>query len=193
MHQLQSPVPHHLQRYLADITRTMIAQRNQRYAPTITCQRGQAALITMLLVLGIGVTALVYSIRTPAKTSIENDNKTAAALALAKEALIGYAASAPNRPGALPCPDTDNDGSANGPSVGNGECTSYLGRLPWRTLALPDLRDGSGERLWYAISPVFRNWPTAGPFFPGVLNSDTPGALAITGITDPAIAIIFSP
>src|SRR5690606_298057 len=27
-----------------------------------------------------------------------------------------------------------------------------LGRLPWKTLGLPDLRDGHGERLWYAVS-----------------------------------------
>jgi hypothetical protein len=24
-----------------------------------------------------------------------------------------------------------------------------MGRLPWKTLRLPDLRDGHGERLWY--------------------------------------------
>jgi len=27
-----------------------------------------------------------------------------------------------------------------------------LGRLPWKTLGLPDLRDAFGERLWYAVS-----------------------------------------
>ena len=29
---------------------------------------------------------------------------------------------------------------------------SASGRLPWKTLGLPDLRDGHGERLWYAVS-----------------------------------------
>jgi hypothetical protein len=27
-----------------------------------------------------------------------------------------------------------------------------LGRLPWKTLGLPDVRDAFGERLWYAVS-----------------------------------------
>ena len=30
------------------------------------------------------------------------------------------------------------------------------GRLPWKTLAIPDLRDGAGERLWYAVSVRFK-------------------------------------
>jgi hypothetical protein len=170
----------------------MGSQVRPRSASSRMLQHGQAAIILLLLV-GLGVIALVYGMATPAKESIERDKKTAAALAHAREGLIGYAASAENRPGALPCPDTDNDGSANGPNVGTGQCTSYFGRLPWRTLGLPDLRDGSGERLWYALSPVFRNWPS--PPFPGVLNSETPGALTITGNTPATnvIAIVFSP
>jgi hypothetical protein len=61
--------------------------------------------------------------------------------------------------------------------------------LPWKQLGLPDLRDGRGERLWYALSDNFH----AGATPP--LNSDTKGTLTITG-TSPAsnvIAVIFSP
>jgi hypothetical protein len=36
-----------------------------------------------------------------------------------------------------------------------------LGRLPWKTLGLPDLRDGDGERLWYAVSSATRACSTA--------------------------------
>ncbi|MGH8744426.1 MAG: hypothetical protein ACREUY_09135, partial [Burkholderiales bacterium] len=68
-------------------------------------------------------------------------------------------------------------------------CVSLIGRLPWYTLGLPDLRDGSGERLWYALSDNFH----AGATFP--LNSDTMGQLTVTG-GSPAtnvVAIVFSP
>ena len=70
-------------------------------------------------------------------------------------------------------------------------CPSELGRLPWRTLGLPDPRDGSGERLWYAVSRDYSRNPAGAP----PLNSDTPGPLTVTG-TAPAndvIAIVFAP
>src|SRR5262249_1597874 len=147
-------------------------------------QRGQAMLLSVLL-LGVGVSAIVFSFVTPAKTAIESDKKTAAALKQARDALIGRAAADQTIPGSLPCPDTDDDGSAE--LFAGNQCPAYLGRLPWRTLGLPDLRDGSGERLWYALSPNFRDDSSASP-----LNSDTAGQLAITGITPAAnvIAII---
>jgi hypothetical protein len=111
-------------------------------------------------------------------------------LALAKEALIGYAAADTNRPGNLPCPDVDNDGqlTMNVDFIGNN-CTSPIGRLPWKTLGLTDLRDGAGEHLWYAVARTF--WSTRND----PINSDTAGDLIITGTTalNNAIAILFAP
>jgi len=88
----------------------------------------------------------------------------------------------------LPCPDLDNDGVAD--LFAGNNCPGYVGRLPWRTLGLPDLRDGSSERLWYALSPNFRDHPSAQP-----LNSESSGQLAVTGNTPAAnvIAIVFAP
>src|SRR5205085_490476 len=84
---------------------------------------------------------------------------TERALAQAREALIAYAAERPIDaavgPGYLPCPDADDDGWAEttcGSLSGHLGQAERLGRLPWKTLGLPDLRDGSGERLWYAVS-----------------------------------------
>ncbi len=159
-------------------------------------QRGQAALITVLLVLGAGAAAFVYALATPARITIESDKKTAAARAQAKEALIGYAARNPNQPGILPCPDSDNDGSADSPCGATG--VTAVGRLPWKTLGLPDLRDGSGECLWYAVSANFKNSGTSGP---STLNSDSAGTLVIndTGGTpvysgsNAVLAIVFAP
>ena len=83
--------------------------------------------------------------------------RTEAALAAARDALIGYAVSYPDQhagrhgPGYLPCPDTSGNGSPNTPCP-----AASLGRLPWRRLGLHDPRDGAGERLWYALDRRFR-------------------------------------
>jgi hypothetical protein len=57
-------------------------------------------------------------------------------------------------------------------------------------MGIEDLRDASGERLWYALSYNFRkNFGTT------VINSDTPGQLNVTG-TAPAsnvVAVLFAP
>jgi hypothetical protein len=147
-------------------------------------------LLTVLL-LGVGVSVIVYNFVRPAKQSIERDRITAAALAQARDALIGRAAADNTRPGSLPCPDVDNDGALimGIDYGGGGACTSNIGRLPWRTLGLPDLRDGSGERLWYAVSNNFQDASGV------TINSETAGQLTITGTTPAAnvIGIVFAP
>ena len=150
-----------------------------------------AALVTAAT--AITVTALN---RSSQNVHIARDKITAAALAQAKEALIGRAVTDENRPGSLPCPDTNNDGTAELFSGTN--CPSYIGRLPWRTLGMPDISDGSRERLWYALSNRFRDNAAAEP-----INSDTLGNRAVYTpgtqydqagnlLTEQAIAIIFS-
>jgi hypothetical protein len=110
------------------------------------------------------------------------------AFAKAKEALVARAVMDDNRPGSLPCPDTDNDGVAQ--LFAGNQCPSYLGRLPWRTLDLPDVRDGDGERLWYVLSRTHRDHAAAEP-----INTDTLGELAVNGNppATQALAILVSP
>lgn len=107
-------------------------------------------------------------------------DKSRLVLAEAKQALLAYATqnfTAINcgtncpRPGDLPCPDLDNDGEAE------GSCNTQnnrLGRLPWKTLGLNDLKDGDGESLWYAVSDRYKNNPRVLP-----LNSDTNGSISL--------------
>lgn len=146
-------------------------------------QHGQTVLILAILIF-LGTATAIFSIASSNKASMEADRKTAEAMTRAKDALIGYAATHSSRPGTLPCPDINNDGQTDTPCSTN---TTRIGRLPWKSLGLPDLRDGAGERLWYAVSNTFKNSPVT-----GILNSDALGELTVDGTTG-VIAVIFSP
>jgi hypothetical protein len=145
------------------------------------------------MLIGIAAALLVYGMIDTNKLAIKRAKDTETALAQAKQALIGRAWADANRPGSLPCPDTDNDGVAQSPFP--TDCPSYIGRLPWRTLGLPDPRDGDGERLWYAVTREFATNPTnpwCAPTCP--LNTDNNGQITITGTAAATnvIAIVFS-
>ncbi len=145
--------------------------------------------MVMLVIVVLGAAAILVNSLSSTGLRNERDKITADALAQAKEALIGMALTYSDYPGSLPCPDTDNDGDADG--GGNGiDCSSYIGRLPWKTLGLPDLRDATGERLWYTLSRNVRRYASAHP-----LNSETTGTLSITGTYTASnlMAIIFAP
>ena len=149
-------------------------------------QRGAALLIFMLIVVIAALSFLLN--RLAIHSTARDDQATMQTLALAKEALIGWSASYPSRPGMRPCPeDPDFIGNPLKEGDANSNCTSpnpVVGRLPWRALGLPDLRDDAGERLWYALSPGFRTSP---------INSNTPAQLTVDDIANTAVAIIFSP
>lgn len=152
-----------------------------------------AALMVMLVIMVMGTATFLVSSLSKSALSTVRQETTSAALAQAKEALIGYAASDDNRPGELPCPDINDDGviTITGPDAdySGSNCISLVGRLPWKTLGLPDLRDAAGERLWYAVSdPFHANASNA-------LNSDTAGTLSVSGniTANNVIAILFAP
>ncbi|HLX23031.1 MAG TPA: hypothetical protein VKR38_06780 [Usitatibacter sp.] len=118
-------------------------------------------LAALLLVLLVGTAFALQLAR--AAGSGQRDRITERALAEAREALIAYAADrsidAIVGPGYLPCPDLDDDGWAEstcGSLAGDSGQAQRLGRLPWKTLGIPDLRDGHGERLWYAVSSKYK-------------------------------------
>ena len=164
--------------------------------------------MVMLVIIIIGSAAFLVSALSLSGQQIERDKITADALAQAKEALIGYAvrvkissstlANQP-RPGDLPCPDTDNNGISGDTTYTTCDLQSQrIGRLPWKTLGLPDLRDSSGERLWYAVSNNFKNNTRT-----SLLNSDTPGTITIrssdgnvindASLGNGAVAVIIAP
>jgi hypothetical protein len=155
-------------------------------------QHGAVALL-FLLVLTTAVLGIFVSSISSSAIQVDREKQTAAALAQAKEALIGRAANDENRPGTLPCPDMDDDGDAESPlfSPGNHCPGGYIGRFPWRTLDVPDLRDGAGERLWYVVASTYRDAEAAEPVNPFV----TPGELTLDdpGGSDRYAALIVAP
>jgi hypothetical protein len=157
-------------------------------------EKGAVVAVMVALLLLIGVYFMFGSVNLAA-VRVDRDRVTNETLRRAKEALIAYAVADPNRPGELPCPDVNNDGQVTVAAdyVGSN-CASLIGRLPFMTLGLPDLRDDSGERLWYAVSDDFHANGTV------ALNNDTAfragnTSLRITGMqsANNLVAIVFAP
>ena len=141
-------------------------------------------LINLVFLLSMAFVA--YSIRglSPVSSLAYKQQKTQQALEEAKQAVIGWAALQAT-PGQLPCPEdvtlvgTLNEGSAK------SSCNALpaLGRLPWKSLGIGDIRDGNGDKLWYVISAGFRSSP---------INLNTQAQLSVDGVANAAVAIIFS-
>jgi hypothetical protein len=165
--------------------------RNQENFPLHHNQQHGQALLLLVLILS-AISASLFSVITYRDPQRLIDAKTEKALAHAKQALVDYASTIPNSPitnrvGVLPCPDITNDGHSDTPC---NSLASQIGRLPWATIRSPDLRDGSGERLWYAVSHKFKK---DDPVYP--LNSNAVGQLTVTGVAPASniIAIVFAP
>lgn len=155
-------------------------------------------LIGLVFILLLASAGLILSILDAKGIQRERDKKTLAALAQAKVALIGWSAANATMPGSLPCPDSNNTGVAGSCGTSSG----IIGRLPWKTLGLSDLRDGDGECLWYALSPVYRNTlAVSSRTGSNVLNSQVAAKITVHGNTgaalstpiNPVIAVIIAP
>jgi hypothetical protein len=174
------------------------------------------ALVVLVAVIGFLLIGVLLGVARGSAIETERQKRNAQTLAKAKEALIAYAVAVQpdtlaKRPGDLPCPDLDNDGDAEATC---SNASTRVGRLPWRTLGLSDLRDADGERLWYALSTNFRRSTVnqcEHPGDPACLNSETPGTITVRDasgvivsdgttlannpsvVPSGAIAVIFAP
>lgn len=196
----------------------MKSSLDPRAKQPIRFARKQSGYALLLVVVGLVIGSLAYLTSNLNTNSVRHsrDEITRQALAEAKQALIGWSATHGLQPGALPCPDTNGDGyadtdiaPANGAidtintpaddmtrrtnALSGGYCKTTVrrvGRLPWKTLGLSELRDGAGEPLWYALSDSFRRLGSRS------INSNTQGQLEVQqqgGGSSKVIAIIFSP
>lgn len=187
---------------------------SQRSTP-LQHQRG-AVLLIMLIILIAGASAMLLRSLNSSTMRLERDKVTADALTQAKQVLIGYAITYGDRnpnnvSGYLPLPDlgssrnnimTPGEGYAAGNFSGNSKNLTVIGRLPWRKLGLPPIRDSEGECLWYAVSGSFQdiqkanvlNWDSVGHFDAYSSNGTAAGTLSTTGANQAQrpVAIIFA-
>ena len=161
-------------------------------------------MLGFMLVIGAVALGLVFFNPRGASPAAVDDPTTSNALAAAKKALIGYAVrrggDAGNplaRPGELPCPDTDNDGweEATCATPVTIPPTFAIGRLPWRTLGIPEPKDSAGETVWYAVANPLRGRSSNN----NDINSNTRGNLVVRGsdgaavLTTEAVAVLLAP
>jgi len=168
----------------------------------------QKGLVLVVFVIIIVLAFISYIVGDLSLSDIKSqrDLETSQALKKAKQALIAYAVNypkdhAPRGPGYLLCPDIDNDGVEE--TSCNGLTT--IGRLPWFTLGVGDLRDSDNERLWYAVSENFdfTASPVTVPLTRKVLNTATEGNITVRDsnnnivhdgtIMNAAVAVIIAP
>ncbi len=167
-------------------------------------QRGAAAFLLMAL-LGLAMGVLVFGHMRNVQRDSTADGRSVLAMAQAREALIGYAATYrdlhPNQVfGYLPCPDRGTGVEGQAQSACGGADVTVIGRLPWKTLDLPPLRDASGECLWYAVSGNFKYNPKTDDLMNRdsnglieVMAADGTGFVAGASPRQRAVALVFSP
>ena len=184
----------------------MTLKRNTRILSSIKKQHGAALIVLFITIIASGAVFLLSG-KIPDNGRLDTANKTSASLSKAKAAVIDYAvayyfSNAAGHHGFLPCPETTNSTSEGSAvlncAIGGSRHVNQLGRLPWRTLQIPALKDAAGECLWYAMSGSFSPSPRA-----LMLNDDTPGmfqivnenAQLIKGATseDRVVAVIMAP
>ena len=147
-------------------------------------QQQGAALLLFMLVIIVAMAAILVGESSRNRILARQTIDVGEALATARQALLDYALlradAADGRMLALPCPDIDDsggfaEGAAHTASCGiSGE--TMLGRLPWRTLGLPALKDPAAACLWYAVSG---DWKDAGSQTAEMINPDSNGALQL--------------
>ncbi len=142
------------------------------------------SLLIIFVVLMFGASSYLLLSFDLNKRELEKNQKTMQALNEAKLAIIGWSVKHKN-PGTLPCPeDVTLVGTFN---EGNSRATcnevNPIGRLPWKTLGIGDIRDGNGDKLWYAISSGFRSKP---------INLNTSATLSVNSQASRVVAITFS-
>jgi hypothetical protein len=142
-----------------------------------------AALIILMALLAMGVlyfvTMQLEAVSLYQKEALQGGGRDS--LTQAREALLGHATTYRDDPahitevfGYLPCPDTTGDGESDPPCGNAGEAS--VGLFPFKTLGLPDLHDGAGGCLWYAVAGSFKNLPKAAAT---VMNWDTQGQFRV--------------
>jgi hypothetical protein len=149
----------------------------------IGMQRNSGFALLMLLVVLLGMTTLAFSnilSNSVRQKADKKQDKNREALIEAKEALLAFSVdflrtNSLDAMGRLPCPDATSSNSQGAQDTNCGSRgVNAVGYLPYRTLGLSKIEDGSGTCLWYAVSGTYKNDE---PY--ELVNRDTPGYLAL--------------
>jgi hypothetical protein len=154
-------------------------------------QRG-AALMLLITVLVLGIAwYTVGALGKSAPTTAAKEIRTGRALQAGKQALLDYIAkeaALPSSaiPGRMPCPEPLSPAAGSeGIAAGCSDNTAtFVGRLPWRTLGVEQIRDGHGEPLWYILGRGYRQSP---------INFGSLDEIEVDGVDRQAVALIIAP
>lgn len=155
--------------------------------PTDRNKQQGAALLLFMLVIIVATATILAGGASRDRLAVLQQTDTRAKLEVARAALIDYAAlrvdSGDGLASALPCPDIDEsggfaDGEAHDTACGAAGVT-VIGRLPWKTLGVPALKDAGAACLWYAVSG---DWKDAGPTTAAMINADSNGSLQLFSV-----------
>lgn len=176
-------------------------------------ERGYA-LTLMLVLLVTGSLYLIVNRLDSAAMQAARTAETARALQQAKSALLAYALTYRDTYqdentgakvtgfGYLPCPDMASDDGLNMFGTGASNCGANnaisIGLLPYRSLGLPELRDGDGNCLWYSVSGTHKhspntnaqNWDTRGQI--EIVDANGATIISSVGNAGGAVATIFA-
>lgn len=190
------------------------------FAKRTARKQSGAALLAFLLVFVTAASFALLKDLNATATKSYRDKQTWRALAEAKAALIGRAVSHSMSPGTLLLPDRRADGNYDGytdcPPVTVAVTNNLLlGRLPWRTPTNPiitnpcpappnglsvNVRDATGERLWYVVSRNLVYDGTRTPSWPSadLLLESTSGWITVRNATGAVVSnqvafVVFAP
>jgi hypothetical protein len=150
-------------------------------------QRGAALLALVAVLCAITAAAAMAQLRQHSRSG-QPLTAESRALALARDALRGQAllqrCADPGRPleTLLACPEA---GGAEGQAAATCTGTSR-GWLPWRSLGLPPLRDGSGTCLWMERDGLTARVVAPGPASTTQTRTADPARVVCPGNADPA-------
>jgi hypothetical protein len=163
-------------------------------------QQGYFAVILLSVLISGAAWYMVSGLRTAAMAAKgRSDTRTGLALKAAKEAVLAYvattaASTAELYPGRLPCPEN----LARGGTTAEGQAAELtdttcdaVGRLPWKTLGIDQIRDGSGEPLWYAVPTGTWAYSAVGSAL--TINPGLANQLTYDGTASSVVAVIIAP
>lgn len=133
------------------MNRERLQPSRRRPRPALPRRQRGAALLLLLVVLGLGASSLLMNLFKPPSGELRPQALTREALAQAREALLGYAILHRR----LPRPALSaTDGRENPrPCASDADCTGFL---PWITLGLVP-GDGWNKLLRYSVTREFAN------------------------------------